>query len=407
MSKELRDLLDELKSKTAEAQALQSKTDVTPEELNSKLNEIKTVKAKIETQKAIDEGKTFDENGVEMRDPLPGKDKDIEDKFSSMEYRKAFMDFCTKGIRSSVLVSAPQLGNVNSADANGGTSDVSAIVPTTILNEVIKELKTYGQIYNDVRKLSVQGGLQIPIVSIKPTATWIGDPGNGDRQKVTSNANVSFSYFGLECRISTSIISNTVTLPMFESVIVSLITEAMVHALDSAIANGDGNGKPLGIAKDTRVPAAHIITLSSADFAKWDSWKKKVFGKMPISYKGGAKFYVAGGTFEGYIDGMVDAQGQPVGRVNYGIQNGPQEQFGGKPVIQVEDDIIANYDDASTGDVVAIYGNLTNYIINSNMQLQMYRYLDQNDNQYVDKAILVCDGKLADPNGIIIIKKGA
>lgn len=104
---------------------------------------------------------------------------------------------------------------------------------------------------------------------------------------------------------------------------------------------------------------------------------------------------------------MTDKNGQPVGRVNYGITAGPQEQFGGKPVIQVEDDIIANYDDAATGDVVAIYGNLTNYIINSNMQLQMYRYLDQNSNQYVDKAILVCDGKLADPDGVIIVKKGA
>lgn len=407
MSKELRDLLDELKSKTAEAQTLQSKADVTPEELNSKLTEMKTLKAKIETQKALDEGKTFDDNGAEITSKIEPKSKTEEDKFSSMEYRKAFMDFCTKGIRSSVLVSAPQLGNVNSADANGGTSDVSAIVPTTILNEVIKQLKSYGQIYNDVRKLSMPGGIQIPIISLKPTATWIGDPGASDRQKVNSNTNVSFSYYGLECRISTSIISNTVTLPMFENVIVSLITEAMVHALDLAIVSGDGTGKPLGITKDTRIPTTHIITLAPADFADWSAWKKKVFSKMPISYKGGAKFYVAGGTFEGYIDGMTDKNGQPVGRVNYGITAGPQEQFGGKPVIQVEDDIIANYDDAATGDVVAIYGNLTNYIINSNMQLQMYRYLDQNSNQYVDKAILVCDGKLADPDGVIIVKKGA
>lgn len=406
MSKELRDLLDELKSKTAEAQTLQSKADVTPEELNSKLTEIKTIKAKIETQKALDEGKTFDDNGTEITEPIRSKGKETEDKFSSMEYRKAFMDFCTKGIRSSILVSAPSLGNINSADANGGTSDVSAIVPTTILNEVIKELKSYGQIYNDVRKLSVQGGLQIPIISLKPTASWIGDPGTSDRQKVTSNTNISFSYFGLECRISTSILSNTVTLPMFESVIVSLITEAMVHALDLAIVSGDGSGKPLGITKDSRIPTAHIVTLTSSEIDDWSAWKKKVFAKMPISYKGGAKFYVAGGTFEGHIDGMVDANGQPVGRVNYGITNGPQEQFGGKPVVQVEDDIIANYDDAAVDDVIAIYGNLNNYIINSNMQLQMYRYLDQNTNQYVDKAILICDGKLADANGIIIVKKG-
>lgn len=407
MSKELRDLLDELKSKAAEAQALQSKEGVTAEELNAKLSEIKTIKAKINTQKALDEGKHFDANGNVVTDPIDPPAPKEEDKFSSLEYRKAFMAFCTKGIRSSVLVSAPQLGNINSADANGGTSDVSAIVPTTILNEVIKQLKAYGQVFNDVRKLSVQGGLQIPIVSLKPTASWIGDPGTSDRQKVTANTNISFSYFGLECRISTSILSNTVTLPMFENVIIDLITEAMIHALDLAIVSGDGNGKPLGITKDTRIPSTHIVTLTPADFTTWKGWKQKVFAKMPIKYKGGAKIYVAGGTFEGYIDGMADTNGQPIGRVNYGIVNGPQEQFGGKPVVQVEDDIIANYDDAAVGDVVAIYGNLINYIINSNMQLQMYRYLDQNSNQYVDKSILICDGKVADPNGIIIVKKGA
>lgn len=408
MSKELRDLLDELKSKSAEAQALQSKAGVTVEELNAKLNEIKTIKAKIETQKALDSGKNFDANGNVITDPIkPPASKEEEDKFSSLEYRKAFMDFCTQGIKSSVLVAGPSLGNINSADANGGTSDVSAIVPTTILNEIIKKLQSYGQVYNEVRKLSVQGGLQIPILSLKPTASWIGDPGTSDRQKVSLNTNISFSYFGLECRISTSIISNAVSLPMFENTIVSLITEAIVHALDLAIIKGTGVGQPLGITVDTRVPKGNVVTLAPTDFTNWSAWKKKVFAKMPIAYKGGAKFYVAGGTFEGYIDGMTDANGQPIGRVNYGIQNGPQEQFGGKPVVQVEDDIVSNYDDAATGDVVAIYGNLTNYVINSNMQLQMYRYLDQNTNQYVDKAILVCDGKLADPNGIIIVKKGA
>ena len=28
------------------------------------------------------------------------------------------------------------------------------------------------------------------------------------------------------------------------------------------------------------------------------------------------------GLFDGYIDGMVDKQGQPIGRVNYGIDGG-------------------------------------------------------------------------------------
>jgi len=181
----------------------------------------------------------------------------------------------------------------------------------------------------------------------------------------------------------------------------------MIKALDKAVISGTGTGQPLGITNDNRVPAAQIVTLSASDFAKWSAWKKKVFAKMPLAHKAGATFLMASGTFEGYIDGMEDANGQPIGRVNYGITDGPQERFGGKEVIPVEDDIIANYDDASTGDVVAIYCNLRNYVINSNMQMTMVRYVDHDNNQYVDKAILVADGKLLDANSVVIIKKGA
>lgn len=217
---------------------------------------------------------------------------------------------------------------------------------------------------------------------------------------------MSFSYYGLECKVSTSLLADTVTLTGFENVITDLIVEAMVQALDIAIVKGDGNSKCLGITADNRVPAAQIVTLGSADFVEWSSWKKKVFGKMPLKYKAGAAFLMASGTFEGYIDGMVDANGQPIGRVNYGITDGPQERFGGKEVIQVEDDIIGPYDDAANGDVVAVYCNLKNYGFNSNLQMMMFRYLDHDTNEWVDKAILIADGKLIDPNGVVIIKKG-
>ncbi len=321
----------------------------------------------------------------------------VEDPYGTLEYRKAFMTYATTGKVT------PELRG----DAMTTTSEISAMIPTTILNEVIKKVTQYGQIFSGVRKLNVKGGLTIPILSLLPTATWIGETPTSEKKKVTANTNVTFSYYGLECKVSTSLLADTVSLAGFEAIVTDLIVEAMVKALDEAIIKGNGTGKCLGITADTRVPAAQIITISSADFQSWEAWKKKVFAKMPLAYKAGASFFMASGTFEGYIDGMVDANGQPVGRVNYGITDGPQERFGGKPVIQVEDDIIANYDDASTGDVVAVYCNLKNYGFNSNMQMMMFRYFDHDTNEWIDKAILIADGKLIDPNGVVIIKKGA
>ena len=116
---------------------------------------------------------------------------------------------------------------------------------------------------------------------------------------------------------------------------------------------------------------------------------------------------MAQGTFDGYIDGMVDTTGQPIGRVNYGIAGEETYRFGGKEVLTVEDDVIADYDTASTGDVVAVFVNLDDYVINSNLEMQVVKWVDHDTNTVKNKAILICDGKLVDPNGVIIIKKGA
>ncbi|MBO7747360.1 phage major capsid protein [Paenibacillus sp. MWE-103] len=318
------------------------------------------------------------------------------DPYGTPEYRSAFMAFAKTGeVR-------PELR----ANAMTSTADVSAVIPTTILNEVIRKITVYGQVFSRVRKMNVKGGVDIPILSLKPIATWIGESVPSDKQKVQANTKLSFSYFGLECKVSVSLLADTVSLDGFETTITDLIVEAMVKAIDLGVIKGNGTGKMLGITADPRVPAAQVVSMTPAEFADWSQWAKMVLAKMPLSYKAGATFLMASGTFEGYINGMTDENGQPIGRVNYGITEGAQERFAGKAVIQVEDDVISPFADAATGDVVAIYCNLANYGFNSNMQMTMFRYFDHDTNEWVDKAILIADGKLIDPNGVVIIKKG-
>jgi HK97 family phage major capsid protein len=319
------------------------------------------------------------------------------DPYATLEYRSAFMVFAKTGeIR-------PELR----ANAMTTTTDVSAVIPTTILNEVIRKLTAYGQIFSRIRRLNIKGGVDVPILSLKPVATWIGETTPSDKQKVQSNTKVSFSYHGLECKVSISLLADTVTLEGFETTITDLIVEAMIQAVDLAVMNGDGTGKMLGITKDSRVPASQIVTMTPAEFSDWEQWAKKIFAKMPLRYKAGANLIMASSTFEGYINGMVDNNGQPIGRVNYGITEGPQGRFGGKEVIEVEDDVIAPFADAAAGDVVAVFCNLKNYALNSNLQMTMFRYFDHDTNEWVDKAILIADGKLLDPNGVVIVKKGS
>ncbi|ASA25417.1 phage major capsid protein [Paenibacillus donghaensis] len=318
------------------------------------------------------------------------------DPYGTVEYRNAFMIYAKTGEIK------PELR----ANATTTTADVSAVIPTTILNEIIKKVTVYGQVFSRVRKLNIKGGVEVPILALKPVATWIGEAAVSDKQKVQANTKLTFTYFGLECKVAISLLADTVTLAGFETVITDLIVEAMVKAIDMSVIKGTGIGQPKGITVDDRVPAGQIVTMTPTEFASWESWKKKVTSKLPLAYKAGATWLMASGTFEGYIDGMVDDNGQPIGRVNYGIADGPQERFAGKEVIQVEDDVIAPYESAAAGDVVAILLNLKNFGWNSNMQMTMFRYFDHDTNEWVDKAILIADGKLIDPNGVVIVKKG-
>lgn len=338
--------------------------------------------------------------GINVPQQRMKKDEVVEDPLGTMEYRQAFMEYCRTGKWNDVLKRSNEVTT---------SSDISAAVPTTILNEIIRKMGEYGQIFSRVRKMAIPGGVQVPILSLKPTATWIGEAANaqGERQKLQANSSVSFSYFGLEIKLAQSLVATLVGLPAFEAQISDLIVEGMMAKLEADIFNGNGSGKVTGILTDSRVAAGNKVNMTADDMTDWEAWKKNVFSKMPLAYKRKAVFVMASGTWEGYIDGMTDANGQPIGRVNYGITDGIQERFAGKEVIQVEDDVIKPFDSADNGDVVAVYMNLNDYAINSNLQLSMVRYVDQDTNQIIDKAILVCDGKLLDTNGVILVKKSA
>lgn len=321
------------------------------------------------------------------------------DPTDTVEYRTAFMNFVCRGVA---------IPRELRADAVTTTTDASAVIPTSILHEIVKETKAYGEIYAKVRHLNVQGGVQIPILSLKPTATWITantGTSESDKQKIQANTYISFGYFGLECKVAQTLLANVTTLDIFQQEFVKLASEAMVQAMEVVIFKGTGNGQPLGILNDTRVPAANVITMTAEEFETWSAWCKKVFGAMKKAYRTGS-FIMAQGTFDGYINGMVDSNGQPIGRVNYGITDGETYRFGGKEVLTVEDDVLPNYDSAASGDVVAVFIKLSDYGVNSNMQMKVVKWEDHDTNEIKNKCILICDGKLIDPNGVLLIKKG-
>ena len=317
----------------------------------------------------------------------------VTDPYDTDEYKQAFMNFCARN------QSIP--AKFRNAAESTTSADVPAVIPTTWANEIIRNLKERGVIFQQLRHLNIQGGVEIPIVDLTPVATWVGDEASED-QKLASDEAVSFKYYGLECKIAQSLLVSVTTIDAFQKLFVELATEAIFAAIEKGVFSGTGTKQMLGVCNDPRVKK--VVEMTAEEFAKWAEWKKKVFSLIPKKYQRG-KFFMAQGTWDGHIDGMVDQFGQPVGRVNYGIADAPIQRFGGKTVETVEDDVIVPYDSAVAGDVVAVYMNLSDYILNSNMQMTVVTWTDHDTNKKKTKVMLICDGKAADTNGIILVKK--
>lgn len=317
------------------------------------------------------------------------------DRHDTPEYRSAFMEYVCRGVEIPAELRT---------DVVTGVADASAVIPTSLMNEIITKMDTYGNVYKLIRKLNVQGGIAIPILSLKPEAAWVGE-GKSDSQKIKADEKITFSYFGVECKIAQTLLANVVTLEAFQALFVPLATEAIVKAVEIAIFKGNGTSQPQGITTDKRIPEENIITMTPSEFASWDGWHKKVKAKMKKAYRNGA-FFMNQSTFDGYVDGMVDKNGQPLGRTNYGINGEETYRFMGKDVETVEDDMIASWDDAAKGDVVAVFFKGTDYAVNTNMQMTTVKWVDHDTNEVKNKCIMIVDGKLIDPNGVLVVKKG-
>lgn len=315
----------------------------------------------------------------------------------SMEYRQAFMRYVQTG----------EWNYQKRADETLITSDVGKIIPNTIMNEFIKDLKVYGNLYNRVRKLNVKGGVEFPIEELVPTVTWITETTVSETQAVPEiKTSVSFGYHIVEARLAQSLLSQVVSLPYLETEMARLLAEAFVKEFDRIIISGTGSGQPLGILKDARVKTANKITLSSADMADWTKWRTKFFAKIPLAYRGEGVMIMTAATWETYIMTMKDANDRPLYNETYDPVSGNTTcRFAGREVILVEPDILKDYDTAGSGEAWAIYLKPTDYAINTNMQIGFKRWFDDDKNKYFNKGLCIMDGKLLDVNSVYIFQK--
>lgn len=308
--------------------------------------------------------------------------------YDSVEYRNAFMAY--------ILRNQPIPMEMRT-DAVTATSDVGAVIPTTIVQKIFEKIESYGNLFAKVTKTNYKGGVGVPLSTVKPVASWVAEGSGSDKQKKTVT-NIVFSYYKLRCAVAVTLEADTTTLAIFESTLIRNISEAMIKALDIAIMSGTGVGQPQGILTHD-VIADQIVSANPSYNALVDAE-----AALPEGYENTAIYIMSKKTFAEFLR-LVDSNGQPIARVDHGIGGKPERSLLGRTVELTA--AAPAYSAVATGSTYAMIVDPTDYILNTNYSMTIKKYEDNDTDDQITKALMLADGKLVDNNSLVVLRKVA
>lgn len=312
--------------------------------------------------------------------------------YDTKEYRTAFMNY--------VLTGKPIPEKFRNESAVTKTSDIGSVISPTVVRRIVEEMEAIGMILPLVTRTAYAAGVTIPTSSVKPVATWVAEGGTSDTQKKRTR-NIDIKGYKLRCAISITLETSVMSLTFFETIFVNSVADAMVKAQEQAILTGDGNGKPKGVLTET-VDSKKNVDIAAA---KSPEYKTLVDAEaaLPLAYEAGAVWNMTKKTFMEFI-GMTDSSGQPIARVNYGVNGIPERTLLGRKVIL--NDYMTSLGAAITKDtVVAFLFDWSDYMFNTNYAMTTKVYEDNDTEDKIAKAVMICDGKVIDISSLVTITK--
>lgn len=306
---------------------------------------------------------------------------------SELAYRNAFMDFVLRD--TAIPTELRETTN---------TGDIGSVIPQTVLNRIIEKLDASGMILPLITNTSFKGGLTIPLSTVKPKATWVAEGSGSANQKKTTGS-ITFNYHKLRCAVAVTLEVETMALAVFEQVLVNNIVEAMTIALEQAIISGDGIGKPKGILAETP-NEGQLLDVAKMEYQTLVD----VEAALPLEYETNAVYVMTKKTFM-KMASIKDENGQPIGRVNYGIAGAIERSLLGRSVVLCN--YLDSFDSAATGNPFAFLYNFKDYILNTNYQMGVKKYEDNETDDLVTKAIMIADGKSVDNGSLVVLNKAA
>lgn len=319
-------------------------------------------------------------------------------KMENLEKRTAFMSAIQSGDLSKLE---------KRADGYTTTGNVEYVIPENLINDIITEINERGYILNLCNKTNYSVGQTIPVGLISISASWTGttdgtnNSGEGlgsSVQKGGVESTITFLNYKLRCCVGLTHEAGIQSLPIFEKKFVQQVADAMVEALETAVVSGTGVNQPKGVLLETPKAgkALEVSELTYADALKF-------VGAVPKKYRKGATIFMSQNTFYDFM-AIVDKNGQPIARVNAGVDGDMKQYLFGMPVL-FADEYLADFATAEDKPFAFIY-NFKEYTLNTNYNLGIsQRDVWENENREI-KAVLSCDGKAVTINSLVTLKKG-
>ena len=304
------------------------------------------------------------------------KPEQDDDKTNSPEYRSAFMAYVMRG--------TPIPAEVRE---NTMTTDTLSVIPTVVINKIIEKMDEVGHILNLVTRTSYAAGVEIPTSATKPVATWVSEGAGSTRQK-KSTGKITFTYFKLRCEVSVSMEVHTMALSAFEAKLAENVANAMVKAIEAAIINGSGVGQPKGILAETPNEGQTVDATDGMTYAKLCEAEAAV----PAEYETSAKWCMTKKNFMAVV-GMVDSEGHPIARVNYGVAGKPERTILGRDVVITENAPVAK----------AFIYDFGDYILNTIYDLGIQKKQDWDTEDLLTKAVMSVDGKSTNNDSLVVM----
>ena len=394
LEKEITETKEEISKVEAEIEeedkAKEEKQDEEDKAKEEKQDEEKTEPTSEEVQRSNEWTKVNPENlkKVFSQENRGGKNMD-----KNLEQRKAFMEAIYSGNLSKLE---------KREDAYTTTGDVQYVIPENLVNDIITEIEERGYILNKVTKTNFAVGQTIPVGLIQIKAKWVGDSTTGvdknntgeglgsDVQKGGVQAQVTFLNYKLRCEVGLTHEASIKSLPVFEKKFIEQVANAMVEAIEEAIISGTGVNQPKGILLETPRTGKALEISANTKFTYKDLIK--FVGAVPKKYRKGALIYCTQNTFYEWMS-IVDDNGQPVAKVNYGT-DGEIRQYLFNTEVIFADEYMNDYVASPQADIkFAFIYNFSEYTLNTNYDLGIATRQNWDNENHEMKAVLACDGK--------------